>query len=115
VRERQLAGVVDGHDVQMRVRHLFADDQHADALWLPLGLLRAADRLGDREEMRGERWFEVDPVVDLVARHHERVAGHHRRDGQERHRAIVLPHEPSRQLSGDDPTEDAGHWIPLIR
>ena len=39
VRERQLAGGVDRHDVEVRVRHLLADDEHPDARRVPHALL----------------------------------------------------------------------------
>ena len=72
--ERQLAHGVDRHDVDVHVRHLFADDQHADAHRVPLEPLGAADLLRDEEQMDGEVGIEVDPVVDLLARHDEHVA-----------------------------------------
>jgi hypothetical protein len=52
---------------------------------------------------------EVDPVIDLLARHDERVSGLDRIDRQERHRALVLPDEARRQLAADDLREDARH------
>ena len=113
VRERQLVGGVDRHDVQVRVRHLLADDEHPDPPRLPFEVLGAADLLRDREQVRGERGLEVDPVVDLVAGDDERVAGHHRRDREERDRAVVLPHELAGQLARDDPAEDARHGPPF--
>ena len=67
VREREFVGGVDRHDVQMRVRHLFADDEHADAPRLPFEILGPADLLRDPEQVRGERRVEIDPVIDLVA------------------------------------------------
>ena len=66
---------------------------------VPDALLRLADPLRDLEEVRGEIGIEVDPVVDLVARDDERVAGHHRRDREERDRAVVLPDEAARELA----------------
>ena len=41
-RERQLAGGVDRHDVDVGVRHFLTDDQHAHATRMPFGVLRTA-------------------------------------------------------------------------
>ena len=65
--------------------HLVADDQHADAAGVERRHLRLADGLRHLEEVRGELGVEVDPVVDLGAGHHQRVAGVHRVDREERH------------------------------
>ena len=89
--------MVDRYDVQVRVRHFLADDQQRRSrAGFHDALLRTADPLRDLEEVRGELGIEVDPVVDLGARHDERVARHHRRDREERDHAVVLPHEPAR-------------------
>ena len=52
---------------------------------------------------------EVDPVVDLGARHHERVTGPQRRDREERDAHVVAPDERAGQLAVDDAGEDRGH------
>src|SRR5689334_12032199 len=91
------------------MRDFLADDQHADAARVPLRLLRLADVLRDLEEMRGELRRDVDPVVDLLARHDERVPRHERLDGEERDDAVVVPHEPSRDFTVDDAREQRRH------
>ena len=80
-------GDVDRHDVDVHVRHLLADDQHADPR---AGSTRAAARgrsaARPMNRCAASVGIEVDPVVDLVARHDEHVAGPHRLDRQERDR-----------------------------
>ena len=51
VRERQLAGRIDRHHVDVHVRHLFADDQHADTGGIPFESLREPDLLRDQEQV----------------------------------------------------------------
>jgi hypothetical protein len=52
--------------------------------------------------VRGEVGLEIDPVVDLFARHDERVTGMHRVDRQERDALRVTPDEDAGQLAVDD-------------
>ena len=110
VRERQLVGMVDRHDVQVRVRHLLADDQQADAARLPLEILGLADLLRDGEQVRGER------------RARGRSSGRPRRAARRacgrassarstgtRPRASSFHTNVPGQLARDDPAEDARH------
>ena len=72
-------------------------------------VLRLADGLRHPEQVRGQLGVEVDPVVDLGAGNHERVAGVHRVDREERHALGVFPHEHGGQLTLDDAREDRRH------
>src|SRR5581483_515616 len=80
VLEVQIRLAVDGDHVEMGVGDLHAGDDQADAGGGEHGLLRAADLASDPHQMAGEVRVEVDPVVDLGDRHHQRVSGPDGRD-----------------------------------
>ncbi len=68
-----------------------------------------ADALGDGDP----RWalvlgIEVEPVVDLLDRHHQRVARPQRSDGEEGDAPVVAPHEPAGELAVDDAVKMVG-------
>src|SRR5438270_721896 len=88
-------------DHERTIQTLRATDLHA--------LGRTAE-LGDGITMTGEeRGIEVDPVVDLLARHHQGVARAQRPVGEEDHATVVLPDEPCRQPAFDDLRKDRRH------
>ncbi len=89
--------------MEMDVWHLQPRQHDADARRLEAGHLRLADRLRNRREMRQQTRIEVDPVIDLLARDHQRVPGAQRTVGEEHHAEVVLPDESGGQLTGDDP------------
>ena len=51
----------------------------------------------------------VDPVVELLDRHHQGVAAGHRVDRHEHDAAVVAPDERAGDLAVDDPGEHGGH------
>ena len=99
----------EGHEVDVGVRHLLADHEHAD-----LGRLVDRRRGPGRSSGRPSTALalsagvEVDPVVDGLDRHDEGVTGREEGDRQEGHHVVVSPHEPARDLALDDPGEDGG-------
>ncbi len=52
-------------------------------------------------------------MVDLLDRHHQRVAGGEGRDGEEGHDGVVALHEAAGELAGDDAAEERRHG-PMI-
>src|SRR5690242_21106863 len=93
----------------MAVRHLEPREHHPDSLGLEPRHLRTPDRLRGLDEMVEERRLEVDPVIDLRPRYHERMARTQWTDGQEHGALLVLPDESSRELALDDAREDRRH------
>ena len=55
--------------------------------------------------------FGVDPLVDLLARHDQRVAGSEWVDRQEPDGAVVGPDETPGQLTVDDLREEGAHQM----
>src|SRR6266849_4684248 len=62
--------------------------------------------------MGGQRGVEVQPVIDLGARHHQGMPGPQRMNGRERHALVIAPDEATGQLAIDDPGENGGHGRP---
>jgi hypothetical protein len=95
--------------VHVGVRDLLADHQHPDPAGPERLLQRRPDVLGHRPEVGVQIVGDVDPVVDRLDRHDQRVAGGQGGDREERHHSVVPPHEPPGELAVDDPGEDRGH------
>ena len=66
--EVHVAHLVDGHDVQVDVRHLEPDDHHRDARRVERRLLRSPDELRHDHQVLRDRRVEVEPVVGLDPR-----------------------------------------------
>jgi hypothetical protein len=109
VGEVHVVHAVDGHDVEVDVGHLEAGDHQPDPGGGEGRHLRLADALGDAQQVGVEIGIEVEPVVDLLDRHHQGVAVPQRVDRQEGHAAVVAPHEAPGQLALDDLGEDRRH------
>ena len=73
---------------------LESGDHQPDGRLEPL-LEDPADLVEDGHEVVHEVGVEVDPVIDLLDRHDQRVARLKRVDRQEGHRPVVPPHESS--------------------
>ena len=82
--------------VDVRVRHLVAGDDHADPVAGERGVLGPADAVGDGEHVRRQLRRHVDPVIDLLDRHHQRVPVGQRVDRHEHDAPIVAVHERCR-------------------
>ena len=109
-----LANATLGHRVRrdhvdVGVRHLVAGDDHPDPLAPERSLLRQTDHPRHLEEVGDEVGRGIDPVVDLLDRHHQHVPMSQRVDGEEGDAAVVAPHERPGDLAGDDPAEDCRH------
>jgi len=91
------------------VRHFVAGDDDSDTLAIKGSPLGDTDPVGDVEEMSEQSRRRVDPVIDLLDRHHEDVSAGQGIDRHERHAAIITMDERARNLAGDDATEDRGH------
>ena len=91
------------------MRHFQAEDQQRDPRGVERGLLRLADELRHHHAVLRDGEIEVEPVVGLDPRHHQRVTGIERVDREERHDEVVTPHERARELALDDAGEDGGH------
>ena len=105
----QVVQASDRYDVDVAVRHLETGQHHADPLRLESRHLRAADRLRGFGEVAEQRGFEVDPVVDLLSRHNQRMARAKRAIGEKDDALFVFPNEPGRQAAFDDLGEDRRH------
>ena|SRR5438309_1743551 len=93
--EVELLHLIEGDEVNVRVRDLESGDHHRDpAAVKPIGQ-RPADLLPNREEVIHNRRLQVKPVVDLLPRNDQGMAWLHRVDAEKRHADVVLPHEPS--------------------
>ena len=68
----------------------------------PDGVDGPPDALGDHHQVGRQVLRQVDPVVVLLARDHERVALRERVDRQEADAALVLPDETAGDLPLDD-------------
>jgi hypothetical protein len=95
--------------VKVKVWHLEPCEQQAD-FRRPIGELDCpADRVASRHQVVAERHIGVEPVIDLLPRHDQRVARTERLDRQEGDGALILPHETSRKRTFDDPREERRH------
>ena len=97
------------HHVEVAVRHLESREHDADSLGLEAHHLRPADGLRRLGQVIEQGRLQVEPVVDLVARHDQRVTGPQRAVGQEDDAAVVLPDEARGQPAFDDLGEDRRH------
>ena len=107
--------IIAGYDVDVGVRHLVAGDDDADTLAAECPLLCLGDLVADREQVRRQLGGRVDPVIDLLDRHDQRVPGGHRVDRHERHTEVVAPHERSGNVALDDLRENGAHSSGTIR
>src|SRR3954451_21758481 len=107
--EGELPHVVRGDDVNVCVRHFVAGDDQADSFAVERPLLRLSDQMADREEVRREVVGGIDPVIDLLDRHDERVAAREWVDRHEHDAAIVAVDEAGWDLAVDDAGEDRRH------
>lgn len=95
--------------MQMHVRNLQAGDHQTDFDRFEGLLQRLPDRLRDGHEVRSHGGFQIEPVIDLGARHDQRVPRTERMDGQERDAAVVAPDKVPWYLSVDDACEQRCH------
>src|SRR4051795_1147100 len=91
------------------MRHLVPGDDHTDSNAIEGLVLGATDPVRDLEEMGEQIPGRVDPMIDFLDRHDERVPARKRIDRHERHTLIIAMHKGGRNLSGDDAAEDRGH------
>src|SRR5260370_38261180 len=95
----------------MNMRYFEARQHQPDARRLESSHLRPSDRLGYLCQVAEQIGVQVDPVIDLLSRDHQRVAGAQRAIGQENDTVVVLPHESRRQLAGDYAGETDRHRL----
>lgn len=84
------------NNMEMGVRHLETGNHQRNPLRFEPEIEGEPDLLRDRHQMVGKLRVEVDPMVDLLARHHQRVPRRQRANGQKRHTQLVLPDKPPR-------------------
>ena len=82
--------------VKMHVGDLETREHQPDARRLECRHLCFAYRLRGDDDVRQQVGLEIEPVIDLFARHHQRVAGTQRPVGEKRDAALVLPDESGR-------------------
>lgn len=87
--EVQVSFRPDWNNVEMGVRHLEPGDHQTHSDGGERHLLGTTDALGDHHQVRCQVGVEVEPVVDLQARHHQGVSRTKGSDGQERHSLFV--------------------------
>jgi len=109
IAEVQVVQPANRHDMEVHVRNLEPRQHQPDAHRLEAGHLRLADRLRGGREVGEQIRVNIEPMVDLLARHHQGMSGAERAVGEECHALVVLPHKPRGQLAGDDAGEDARH------
>ena len=96
-------------DVEVQVGHLQPGDHQCHPRRFVLGLEDRTDRLGDAHQVGVQVGWCVEPVVELVERHHQGVAGLERVDAEEGDRTLVPPDEVAGELAVDDAREDGRH------
>lgn len=95
--------------VDVRVRDLVPLDEQPDPVGVELFALGQPDEAGDPEDVSGDVGIQVDPLVDLRARHDHRVPELKGTDRQERDTDVIGPDEPTGDLAVDDACEQGGH------
>jgi hypothetical protein len=91
------------------MRHLEPGDDDPGTFGTERLADRLADQLRDLHDAAEHGGFDVLPLVELGARHDQRMAVRHRRDGQESHDVVVFVDEPAWQLPVDDLGEHGRH------
>lgn len=105
----EVAGLVEGHEVDVGVRDVDADDGFAD-LDAGADLLKASgDALGEEVELAEEVVVEVEDVVDLLLGDAEDVSADDGVDVEERKAMFRFGDFIARYFAGDNFREDAGH------
>jgi hypothetical protein len=99
--------------VHVQVWHLEAGHHQTGARSVPLVHLRGADALGHGHQVGEQLVLGVEPLVDLLAGHHQRVTAGDGPDAEKGDRDVVGPDEPAGQLAGDDLGEERGHATSL--
>ena len=95
--------------VDVQVRDLEARDHQRHARRRPGVADHGADGARDRHDVLEQAVRGVEPLVDLLPRHHQHVSGPQGVDREEGDHPVVRPDETPRQLAVDDLREDGGH------
>ena len=109
IAEVEIAHVVGGYHVDVGVGYLIASDQQPDPSAGDRFSLGEPNASGHAHEMQAGGLVEVDPMVDLLLRDDQAMAAMQRSDVDHGDADIVIPHEPSGELAGDDARKDRGH------
>lgn len=109
MREAEVAGLVEGHKVDVRVGHIDAHHGLAD-LDAGAHLLEAlGDALGEEVQLAEELVVEVEDIVDLLLGDAKHVAAHNGVDVEEGQTVVGLGDTVARDFARDDFAEDACH------
>jgi len=91
--------------VNVKVRYFQASDHQADPRRAECYLGGVADPPGDIEAVVQQRSVRIRPLIYLLPRHDQRVAGGQRGNRKERNHRVVGIDEPAGQFAVDDPRE----------
>ena len=109
VAEVEVAGLVEGHEVDVGVGHVDAHDGFAD-LDAGTDLLEATGHLlGEEVELAEEVVVEVEDVVDFLLGDAEYMSADDRIDVEEGEAPVGLGHTVARDFTGHNLGENAGH------